>query len=608
MTRKQKKMLRRICLAAVLTIAAALLPLEGLWRFAAFLPPYLIIGNDVLWKAVRNILHGQVFDEMFLMSVATIGAFALGEYPEAAGVMLFYQIGEWFQSLAVGKSRRSIAELMDMRPDHAVVLRDGAETELDPEEVIPGETLILRPGDRIPLDGTVIEGVSSVNTAALTGESLPADVAAGDRVISGCVNLTGVLHVRAESRYAESTVARILELVETASEKKAKSEAFITRFARYYTPCVVIGAVLLAALPPLLAGGIWSEWIRRALIFLMVSCPCALVVSVPLSFFGGIGGASRAGILIKGANHLEMLSKIDTVVFDKTGTLTHGSFTVQRICPVGISEAELLEIAALAECRSTHPVGRSIVAAYGKSVEKSRVGSVTEHAGRGLEITLDGETVYVGSAALIGAAAKDPEWAGTAVHVSRNGAYLGYILVADQVKNDAKDAIGALHAKGITKTVMLTGDSQHAAEAVAAEVGVSECRARLLPGGKVEAVEALLAAGRRVAFVGDGINDAPVLTRSDVGIAMGAMGSDAAIESADIVLMEDKLSKLPAAISIARRTMAIVRQNIVFALSVKGLILLLGALGYAGIWAAVFGDVGVMILAILNSMRAMRKS
>ncbi len=607
MTRKQKKTLLRILLAALLLVAAALLPAEGLWKALAFAVPWLVIGYDVLWDAVRGIAHGQVFDEKFLMAVATIGAFAVGEYPEAAAVMLFYQIGEWFQSIAVGRSRKSIAALMDIRPEFAVVLRDGQEEEVDPEEVSVGETILIRPGDRIPLDGTVLEGQSSLNTAALTGESLPVDVAPGDRVVSGSINMTGVLQVRAESAYEDSTVARILELVENSAEKKARVESFITRFARWYTPCVVIGALLLALVPPLFVGN-WGEWIHRALIFLVVSCPCALVVSVPLSFFGGIGGASRAGILIKGANDLETLAKVDTVAFDKTGTLTRGVFQVDAVHPKELTADALLDIAAAAESRSNHPVAESIVAAHGGHIDPARLGAVRELAGMGLEAEVDGETFYVGNGKLmaqVGADWHECHLPGTVVHIARGREYLGHIVINDQLKPDAPEAIAALKRLGVKQSVLLTGDRQKVAEAVAKELGVDDLRAELLPAQKVEEVERLLQSGAKLAFVGDGINDAPVLARADVGIAMGAMGSDAAIESADVVLMDDKPSRLPLAVKIARKTMRIVRENIGFALAVKFVILALGALGIADMWLAVFGDVGVLILAILNAMRCM---
>ncbi|MDO4974012.1 MAG: heavy metal translocating P-type ATPase [Eubacteriales bacterium] len=608
MTRRQKKTLIRIVAAALLTLIAALLPLEGVWKALAFAVPYLVIGWDVLWGAIRNIANGQIFDEKFLMALATLGAFAVGEYPEAAAVMLFYQIGELFQSVAVGRSRRSIAALMDIRPDMARVLRGGEEVELDPEEVAVGETLVVRPGEKIPLDGVILEGSGSVNTAALTGESLPVDVAEGDTVISGSISLTGLLKLRASGVYAESTVARILELVENSSEKKARVENFITRFARWYTPLVVVSALLLAVLPPLLGGGEWSGWIKRALIFLVVSCPCALVVSVPLSFFGGIGGASRDGILVKGANYLEMLERVDTVVFDKTGTLTQGRFAVDAIHPKTVSAEELLDIAAAAESYSSHPVAESVVLAHEGDIDRSRIGAVEELAGMGVKAVVDGRTFYVGNGRLmehVGADWHECHLPGTVIHVAEGAAYMGHIVINDQLKPDAAAAIRRLKELGVKRTVMLTGDSEKVAAAVGKELGVDEMHAGLLPAQKVERVEALLAKGCRVAFVGDGINDAPVLSRADVGIAMGALGSDAAIESADIVLMDDKPSRLPLALRIARRTMRIVRENIAFSLAVKFGILILSALGLTNMWWAVFGDVGVLILATLNAMRCM---
>ena len=607
MSRKQKKTLLRIGLAALLLAGAALLPVEGLWKALAYALPWLVIGWDVLWDAVRGIAHGQIFDEKFLMAVATIGAFAIGEYPEAAAVMLFYQIGEWFQSVAVGRSRKSIAALMDIRPEYAVVLRDGEEQEVDPEEVAIGETIVLRPGERVPLDGSVLEGSGSLNTAALTGESLPVDVGPGDRVISGSINLTGLLRVRVESAYEDSTVSRILELVENSAEKKAKVESFITRFARWYTPCVVIGALLLGLVPPLFVGN-WGEWIHRALIFLVVSCPCALVVSVPLSFFGGIGGASRAGILIKGANDLETLASVDTVAFDKTGTLTQGSFQVDAVHPREMEADELLDIAAAAESHSTHPVAESIVKAHGGHIDPARLGEIRELAGLGLQAEVDGETFYVGNGKLmdqVGADWHECHLPGTVVHIARGKEYLGHIVINDALKPDAASAMEALRKLGVRRTVLLSGDRQRVAEAVAKELGLDEVRAELLPEQKVEEVEKLLQGGAKLAFVGDGINDAPVLARADVGIAMGALGSDAAIESADVVLMDDKPSRIALAVKIARKTMGIVRQNIAFALGVKFIILILGALGIADLWLAVFGDVGVLILAILNAMRCL---
>lgn len=609
LTKRQKKMLWRVIAAAILTLVAALLPLEGKWRGIVFMVPYLIAGYDVLWSAARKIASGQLFDEEFLMGIATLGAIGIAEYPEAAGVMIFYQVGELFQSIAVGRSRRSIAALMDIRPESATVIRDGNELCIPPEEVAIGERLIVRPGEKIPLDGIVIEGHSSLDTAALTGESLPVDCAAGDRVISGSINLSGLITMRADSLYRDSTVARVLELVENSAEKKARVENFITRFSRVYTPCVVAGAVLLALLPPLIFGQLWSVWLERALIFLMVSCPCALVVSVPMSFFGGIGGASKQGILIKGASYMEVLANVKTVVMDKTGTLTQGRFQVEAVHPERVDEESLLEIAATAESYSNHPVAESIIRAHGRDIDKSRLGKVTELAGMGLSAQVDGKLYYVGNGRLmdkVGANWHECSLSGTVIHVSQGREYMGHILINDAVKPEAAEAIKELRALGVETTVMLTGDREEIARAVGEKLGIDKVCAGLLPGQKVEQVESLLGIGK-LAFVGDGINDAPVLTRADVGIAMGALGSDAAIESADIVLMDDKLSKLPLAMRIARRTMRIVRQNIVFALGVKALILLLSALGFADMWIAMFGDVGVMILAVLNAMRVMIK-
>ena len=608
MTRKQKKMLARISAAAVLWAAALFAPLGGYLKLAAFLVPYAVIGFDVLWGALRGIVRGQVFDEKFLMALATVGAFCIGEYTEACAVMLFYQTGEFFQSIAVGKSRRSIASLMDIRPDTATVKRGGEELEVMPEEVEVGEIIIVHPGEKIALDGEIISGSTAVNTAALTGESLPQDKTVGEKVISGSVNLTGAIEVRAEKAYENSTVAKILELIESSAEKKARAENFITRFARWYTPCVVVGAALIALVPSLITGNA-VEWVRRALTFLVVSCPCALVISVPLSFFGGIGGAAREGVLIKGANYLEALAAVDTLVFDKTGTLTKGSFAVTEVSARGISERELLALAAAAESRSAHPVARSIVGAC-ESVDKSRFSSVREIAGKGIEAEAGGEKYYFGNAMLMsfaGAEAEAPALCGTAVHIARGSEYLGYILVSDELKPQSSGAISALKALGVKKTVMLTGDNEASAVAVGEALGVDEVCASLLPQDKVSEVERLICGGARVAFAGDGINDAPVLTRADVGIAMGALGSDAAIESADIVLMDDNPEKIALAIKTARKTMGIVRANIAFALGVKGIILLLGALGFANMWLAVFGDVGVMVIAILNAMRAMAK-
>ncbi|MBR5471037.1 MAG: cadmium-translocating P-type ATPase [Oscillibacter sp.] len=607
MGKKEKKRLRRILIVAVLLIAAAFLPWDRPVSLLWYLAVYLIIGWDVLYKALRNIRRGQVFDENFLMAIATVGAFATAEYAEAVFVMLFYQTGELFQDYAVGKSRASIAALMDIRPDTANLERENGETEeVDPEDVAVGTVIVVKPGERVPLDGVVLEGCSSLDTAALTGEALPRDVAPGDACISGCVNLTGVLRVRVTRACEESTVSKILEMVETAGEKKSVSEAFITRFARYYTPCVVLTAAALAVIPPLFVGG-WGDWFHRALVFLVVSCPCALVISVPLSFFGGIGGASRCGILIKGGNYLEALAKVETVAFDKTGTLTQGRFTVTEVLPAAPFSAEsLLETAALAERYSDHPIAVSLRDAFGKTLESSRVTQVEELAGRGVQATVDGRTVCVGSHRLV-EAMDIPASSGTTVYVTVDGAYAGQIELSDQLKPDAAAAIAALKAAGVKRTVLLTGDTAAAAADAAQALGVDESRAELLPHQKVEAVEQLLArGGGTLVFVGDGINDAPVLTRADVGIAMGALGSDAAIEAADVVLMDDRPSKLATAIRISRRTLRIVRQNIVLALGVKGLVLVLGALGYASMWLAVFADVGVAFLAILNAMRCLQ--
>lgn len=609
MSKKHKKILARIIIAAIALAVIALLPISEKIKGVLFLCPYLIVGWDVLWKAVRNITCGRVFDENFLMSLATVGAFALGDYIEAASVMLFYQIGELFQSIAVGKSRKSIAALMDIRPDSATVLRDGQEITVSPEEVEKGETVIIKPGEKIPLDGIVFEGDSSVNTAALTGESLPRDISKGDRVVSGSVNLSGVITVKTESVYKDSTVAKILNLVENSTAKKAKTENFITRFAKYYTPIVVVAAALLAVLPPLISGGGWANWLKRALIFLVVSCPCALVISVPLSFFGGIGGASKRGILIKGANYTEVLAKINTVVFDKTGTLTKGVFKVTAVHPESMSEAELLDVAAAAESYSNHPIAESIIAAHKGHIDRRRIGKVTEHAGMGVEARIDGKDIFAGNGKLmelVGAKWHDCHITGTVIHISEEKNYLGHIVISDEIKPDSKAAVSELKDLGITKTVMLTGDRKEIGEAVGKELGLDEVKAELLPDGKVSAVEELLSEKIPLAFVGDGINDAPVLARADIGIAMGGMGSDAAIEAADVVLMDDKPSKLPEAVRIARKTMSIVWQNIIFALLVKAVVLVLGALGIAGMWLAIFADVGVTVLAILNAMRAMR--
>lgn len=609
MTRKQKKMLWRILTAFVLFVISLLLPVEGLFRLAVFLVPYAVIGWDVLWKAVRNIAHGQVFDENFLMCVATVGALIIGEYPEAVAVMLFYQVGELFQNVAVSRSRQSISALMDIRPDYANVERDGHLLQVDPEEVAVGDVIVIKAGERVPLDGTVLEGTSALDTAALTGESLPRDVAVGDEVISGCVNLSGLLHVKVSKPFGQSTVARILDLVENSSEKKAQAEHFITKFARYYTPIVVFAALALAVIPSLVDGQ-WGTWVPRALNFLVVSCPCALVISIPLSFFGGIGGASKQGILVKGSNYLEALAQAGVVVFDKTGTLTQGQFSVTAIHPQGMSEGELLELAALAEQFSTHPISRSIVAAWGGVPDQERVSQVEEMAGHGVRAAIDGRTVLAGNGQLMDREGipvdTDHDHPGTVIHVAVDGKYAGHLVIADQPKATSAQALKELKAAGVRQTVMLTGDAQGAAQAVASTLGLDQFYAQLLPADKVERVEKLLeekAPREKLVFVGDGINDAPVLSRADIGVAMGALGSDAAIEAADIVLMDDDLLKLPVAVRIARKTLSIVRQNVVFALGVKLLVLILSAFGYANMWAAVFADVGVSVLAILNASR-----
>ena len=616
MTRKQKKILIRIAVSAVLLIGAVLIPYEGVWRFLLFLPAYFVIGWDVLWKALRNIAHGQVFDENFLMALATMGAFCTGffgegEYPEAVFVMLFYQVGELFQSYAVGKSRKSISALMDIRPDYANVEQDGQLVQVDPEEVAVGDVITIKAGEKVPLDGVVLDGTSMVNTSALTGESVPRQVQPGDDVISGCVNQNGLLRVRVTKAFGESTVSKILDLVENASSKKARAENFITRFARYYTPIVVLCAVALAVIPPLFAGG-WAGWVEKALIFLVVSCPCALVISVPLSFFGGIGGASRQGILVKGGNYLEVLADTEIVVFDKTGTLTEGVFNVTAIHPEAYSESGLLELAVLAESYSDHPISRSLKEAYGKELDTARVAQVEELSGRGVRAQIDGKTVCAGNDKLmeeIGVKWHPCHRVGTTVHVAVDGVYIGHIVISDQVKEDAKAAVSALKAQGVKKTVMLTGDAKAVGESVAKDLGLDEVYTQLLPADKVEKVEGLLRekSGKgKLAFVGDGINDAPVLSRADIGIAMGALGSDAAIEAADIVLMDDKPSKIAKAMEISKRTLRIVRQNIVFALGVKLLVLVLTPFGLSNMWEAVFADVGVTVIAIINASRALQ--
>lgn len=612
MSRKQKRNVFRIAFVAVLFVVVWALPTDGVVRLLTFLVPYAIVGYDVVFEALRNIAHGQVFDENFLMSVATIGAFFVADYPEAVAVMLFYQVGELFQSIAIGKSRKSIAALMDIRPDYANVLRDGDVKTVSPEEVEIGEIIEIKPGEKIPLDAVVTKGETTVNTAALTGESVPVTCRVGDAVISGSVNQNGLIEARVTSVFGESTVSKILDLVENATSKKAKSENFITRFAKYYTPCVVFAALALALIPPLLFKQPFSVWVTRALTFLVVSCPCALVVSVPLTFFCGIGGASRQGVLIKGANYLETLSKAETVVFDKTGTLTNGTFTVVAIHPQQISERELLDLTATAESVSSHPIATSILKEYGEPIDKTRIGNIEELSGRGIHAVIDGKSVYVGNGVLmqsVGVDFHDCKTVGTTVHIAVDGLYAGHIVIADTVKPDAKSAVEQLKASGIRKTVMLTGDSDTVGQAVAKELGMDEAYTQLMPDDKVEKTEKLLAEKNTkstLAFVGDGINDAPVLARADVGIAMGALGSDAAIEAADVVLMDDKPAKLVTALKISRKTMRIVRQNIVFALSVKAVVLLLSAFGLASMWVAVFADVGVMILAVCNAVRAMR--
>lgn len=600
-----------IGVGAVLFVTGLLLP-EGLWRWVALIAAYVVAGGEVLLRAAKNILRGQVFDENFLMAVASLGAMLMGEATEAVAVMLFYQIGEWFQDRAVDKSRASIAQLMDIRPDHANhVLADGSVEVVPPQSLKAGDILLVKPGERIPLDGIILEGTSTLNTSALTGESIPRDVAEGDTVLSGCVNQTGVLRLRATGAYESSTVARILRLVEDSGERKARTERFITRFARWYTPAVCLAALLLALVPPLFVGE-WTEWIKRALTFLVISCPCALVISVPLTFFGGVGGASRRGVLIKGANYLEQLAKTDIAVFDKTGTLTRGTFEVTAIHPNQITEEELLELAALAESYSDHPISASLRAAWNRALDKNRVTDVQEIAGRGIHALVDGRSVYAGNERLMAdvhVESRPCHRQGTIVHVALDGVYMGHIVIADRVKEGSAEAIAELKALGVARTVMLTGDQSAVAQSVAKELGVDEVHAELLPGDKVEQVERLMKQkpeGAMLAFVGDGINDAPVLRRADLGIAMGGVGSDAAIEAADIVLMDDDPRKLPCAIRIARHTLRIANQNIIFALSVKAIILVMGAMGLANMWLAVFADVGVSFLAILNAMRAMR--
>lgn len=611
MSAKQKKMLIRILISAVLFAVVMLVPFKGWIRLAAFLVPFGVIGWDVLWRAVRNILHGQIFDENFLMSLATVGAFFTGEYPEAVVVMLFYQVGELFQSYAVGKSRKSIATLMDIRPDYANIEKDGKTEQVSPEEVEVGSVIVIMPGERVPLDGVILEGNSAMDTSAITGESMPNDVQSGDDVISGCINQSGVLKVRTTKAYGESTVARILDLVENAGSKKAKTEKFITTFAKYYTPAVVIGAVLLAFIPSIITGD-WIEWVHRAMIFLVISCPCALVISVPLSFFGGIGGASKSGILIKGSSYMEVLAKTEIVVFDKTGTLTKGVFNVTAVHPDHCSEMELLELAAMAEIYSNHPISHSLRDAWNQKIDESRVQEVKEIPGKGVQAFIDGRRVCVGNDKLMeseGAVWHPCHRVGTTIHVAVDGKYAGHIVISDEIKSGAADAIASLKELGIKKTVMLTGDADSVGQSVAKELGIDEAYTKLLPEDKVTRVEELLkykSDKGALVFVGDGINDAPVLSRSDLGIAMGGMGSDAAIEAADVVLMDDKISRIADAIRISKHTLRIAGQNIVFALAVKIIVLALGALGMANMWEAVFADVGVSVIAVLNAMRALK--
>ena len=623
MTKKQKKMLVRILIAAVMLAALYVIPVTGWLRLALYLATYLVIGYDILKKAGQGIANGRVFDENFLMAVATVGAFALaiyeksGDYNEAIAVMLFYQIGELFQSYAVGKSRKNISALMDIRPDYANIERDGKLEQVDPDEVAIGTVIVVQPGEKVPIDGIVTEGSSTLNTSALTGESLPRDAREGDEVISGCINMTGVLKIKTTKAFGESTVSKILELVENSSSRKSHSEDFIAKFARIYTPVVCYSALALAVLPPVirLVGGMdgqWEQWIYRALTFLVTSCPCALVVSIPLSFFAGIGGASHEGILIKGSNYLETLSQVKTVVFDKTGTLTKGVFEVTAVHHSEMDEVKLLEYAALAECASSHPISKSLQKAYGKAIDRSRVTDIQEISGHGITAVVDGRTVAAGNSKLmvqLGIAYHDCHSVGTIIHMAVDGQYAGHIVISDVVKPNAKAAIAALHKAGVEKTVMLTGDAKKVADTVAAELGVDEVHSELLPGDKVEQVERLLGSqtGKaKLAFVGDGINDAPVLSRADIGIAMGAMGSDAAIEAADIVLMDDEPLQIAKAIKISRKCIGIVYQNIVFALAVKFACLVLVAIGAANMWAAIFADVGVMVLAVLNAIRALR--
>ena len=617
MTKRQKKSLTRIIIAAVFMIILKFLPVEGWLKFILYMVPYLVVGYDILRKAFKGILNKQVFDENFLMAVATIGAIALGNYKEGVSVMLFYQIGELFQSYAVGKSRRNISDLMDIRPDYANIEMDGELEQVDPDEVEVGTVIVVQPGEKVPIDGVIEEGTSTLNTSALTGESVPREAKTGDEVISGCINLTGLLKIRTTKEFGESTVSKILELVENSSSRKSKSENFISKFARYYTPAVCYGALALAILPPLvrmLVMGLapeWGDWIYRALTFLVISCPCALVISIPLSFFAGIGGASHEGVLVKGSNYLETMAQTKYVVFDKTGTMTQGVFEVSGVHHNTMPEEELLEYAALAECSSSHPISKSLQKAYGKQINRDRVTDIEELSGKGVTAKVDGVKVAAGNAKLmkyLGIEYSECDEIGTIVHVAVDGAYAGHILISDKLKPHAKEAIRDLKKAGITKTVMLTGDMKRVADKVAAELGIEEVYSELLPADKVAKVESLLnqkSEKEKLAFVGDGINDAPVLSRADIGIAMGALGSDAAIEAADVVLMDDDPKKIAKAIKISRKCMRIVYENIYFALGIKAICLILGALGIANMWMAIFADVGVMVIAVLNAIRAL---
>jgi len=612
MSRAQKTIIR-ISLGAVLFLAAVIIPVSGYWELSIFLAAYLIIGGDVLYKAIRNIAHGQIFDENFLMCIATIGAFFVGEYPEGVAVMLFYQVGELFQDYAVDRSRKSISSLMNIRPDYANLKKDGELITVDPDEVKINDIIVVKAGEKIPLDGIVIDGYSMIDTSALTGEAVPREAAVGSEVLSGCININGLLTIKVTKEFGESTVAKILDLVENSSSKKARAENFITKFARYYTPVVVIAAVLMAAIPPLLVPGAeFNDWLYRSLNFLVVSCPCALVISIPLGFFGGIGGASKSGILVKGGNYLEALAHTEIVVFDKTGTLTKGTFKVAELHPVGITENDLLELTALAESYSNHPISQSLKNAYGSEIDSSRVKDVEEIPGHGVKAVVDGKFVYAGNAKLmkyIDVPCYSGEVVGTAVHVAVDSKYVGYIVISDEIKEDSASAINQLKSGDINRIVMLTGDTKIVGQAVADQLGINEVCTDLLPADKVTEVERLIgdkSPKGKLVFVGDGINDAPVLSRADIGIAMGGLGSDAAIEAADIVIMDDQVSKISTAISIAKKTLRIVKQNIVFALGIKALVLILAAFGLSNLWEAVFADVGVSFIAILNSSRALK--